>query len=232
MPIGLADGANGTAHLSAASQPPASTVLADRIVAANGETSEQLQRERFTQLLEISTSLDENGEPTIGTDIESNHTLILIIFKAGLDRFARGKNPSAQGDEDVLDQTLQSLKVIRIALTRTPEVLFHSSSDNGELSDNLSEVPLFVWLIPRLLSLRHSIDVGCEELAHDIWDTLTLIVQLEAKCSGSHHYCASISQFVHDLFNGTFIAILSRHCKADENQRSSLHWKQRGHLQI
>ena len=199
------NGLNGrersASHIPAASQPPASTILADRIVAANGETSEQSQRERFLQLLDVSTSLDDNGEPTIGTDAGSNHTLILIIFKAGLDRFVKSKDPFHHGNsEDILTQTLQSLNVIRVALARTPEVLFHSSHSGG-FSDHLNEVPLFVWLVPRVLSLNYSLGSEDEELQTSIWETLTLIIQLEAKSTKNRHYCSSISRYVRDIIN-------------------------------
>lgn len=194
-------------HIPAASQPPASTFLADRIVAANGETSEQLQRERFLQLLDVSTSLDDNGEPTIGTDAGSNHTLILIIFKAGLDRFVKSKDPFRDDNrEDILTQTLQSLNVIRVALARTPEILFHSSHAGG-FSDSLNGVPLFVWLIPRILSLSYSLGSKDEGLKASVLETLTLIIQLEAKSTKNRHYCSSISQYVRDIITEIVLTV-------------------------
>ena len=219
--------------MPSASQPPASTIIADRIVAANGENSEQLQRERFLQLLEVSTSLDENGQPNIGTDVASNQTLILIIFKAGLDLFA-DSNPFGAVDSDLAPSVRQSLQVVRLALKRSPEVLLQPIGSNTLLED-LQDVPLFIWLLPKLLSLIESLHLHADsETVSEIRETLTLIVELEGKCSRSARYFTSISAFFQNIINGTpsvsssaiseTDSLLQKcsHCSRNANHRQSL----------
>ena len=90
------------------------------------------------------------------------------------------------------------MDVIRVALTRTPEILFHSSHAGG-FSDSLNAIPLFLWLIPRILSLTYSLGSKDEGLRASILETLTLIIQLEAKSTKNRHHCSLISQYVRDI---------------------------------
>ena len=80
--------------------------------------------------------------------IEVNHSLIYVIFRAGLQTLD-SNNPFDPQDHDCT-QGLQSLSVIDLTIRRCPVVLYVHC---GHEVRNRPSGPLFLWLIPQLINL-------------------------------------------------------------------------------
>ena len=104
------------------------------------------------QLLQRILDGDRSDDPqagTIETDLDVNFRLIYVIVRAGLDILS-SPNPFDE-EEDIRSQALDCLAVINLTIKRSPQVLFHVSSPHEP--DVGPKGPLFVWLMPRLISL-------------------------------------------------------------------------------
>ena len=136
------------------SEPPQSTFAAQLVQRiTNGERQHRNQdEETFKQLLK--EVLDSENEPSATAsaseaNLEVNYKLIYVILKAGLDTVVQ-ENPFIQRDA-LMKQAVESLTAIDITLRRTPSVLFISPPVEGDISRR--DVPLLLWLMPRVLSL-------------------------------------------------------------------------------
>ena len=150
----------------------------------------------FDLLLEESLGHDDFGEPNLGTDIDTNHKLISVLFKAGIDRaFGNSKNPFNAYDagRDEL-QFVSCLDVINLAVQRSPGVLFVLTTP-AELSVH-EAVPLYVWLMPKLLALL-SADQSTRKINQKIQEVLEALLSAESLCSTAGHKCRTISEFYH-----------------------------------
>ncbi|RMZ90148.1 hypothetical protein DV736_g2616, partial [Chaetothyriales sp. CBS 134916] len=143
---------NVVAQVNSFETPP-SSILVTRVV--NGDQSTVFDQASFNQLLQESLGSDENGQPNLGSDIVINHKLINIIIKAGIDPFIdeskanpfRSKSASATDEA----QFLSCLDVIRIAISRAPEVIYIQNVSENETQVE-KQVPLYTWLLPKLLA--------------------------------------------------------------------------------
>ena len=134
--------------------PPPSSILATRV--GNGDDALEFNQDSFHQLLEESLGTDDNGQPNLGSDQSINHTLICIITKAGIDPFVRDlKDNPFQSNAAPSEREAQvscCLDVIRTAIDRSPQVIFVKSVPEDHVAGE-HQVPLYSWLLPKLLSL-------------------------------------------------------------------------------
>ena len=145
--------ANGVQPLNGF-HPPPSSILATRV--GSGDDAFEFNQDSFNQLLEESLGTDDNGQPNLGSDVSINHTLICIITKAGIDPYMRDlrDNPfqSNATPNKTVAQILSCLDVLRIAIERSPQVIFIQSVPEDQTTSQ-SSIPLYSWLLPKLLSL-------------------------------------------------------------------------------
>ena len=145
--------ANGVHSLNGF-HPPPSSILATRVV--NGDDSSDFNQDSFNQLLEESLGTDENGQPNLGSDVSINHKLICIIIKAGVHPFLRDlrDNPfQSNGAPSHTDAQISCcLDVIRTSIGRSPQIVFTKSVPEDQASSG-TQIPLYSWLIPKLLPL-------------------------------------------------------------------------------
>ncbi|KAL9130247.1 MAG: hypothetical protein Q9217_001540 [Psora testacea] len=135
-------------------EPPQSTLaaqLVNKITDGRRRPMNQ-DEETFKQLLrEVLDS--ENEVTSTATTIEANwnvnYKLIYVIVKAGLDVLTQD-DPFIRRNVQIT-QAIDSLTAIQMTLRRTPTVLFFAParSDDGSQRD----VPLLLWLMPKLLAL-------------------------------------------------------------------------------
>ncbi|KAL9104639.1 MAG: hypothetical protein Q9163_000443 [Psora crenata] len=157
MARGLAKGGSGRTALNELhpnGEPPQSTLaaqLANKITdgsrrpsTQDGETFKQLLREVLESEAEVTSSAT-----TAENDINVNYKLIYVIVKAGLDTLNQD-NPFNRPKEQIR-QASESLLAIQITLGRSPTVLFFTPPRSDD--DSQQNVPLFLWLTPKLLDL-------------------------------------------------------------------------------
>lgn len=143
------NGARRSHHLD----PPPSSILATRI--GNADDTLELNQASFDQLLTESLGNDEFGQPNLGGDTSVNLKVIEIVLKAGIDPRLRDSIDNPFQDTGVhtksVAQFLACFEVIGTAIERSPSVLFTKSSITGR-GTNVVEQPLYVWLLPKLIS--------------------------------------------------------------------------------
>lgn len=186
---------NGTQYPNGFNLPP-SSILAARVV--NGDATSDFDQASFNQLLEESLGADENGQPNLGSDVQVNHKLICIILKAGVDPTIRDTkdNPFQSNGPSSKDsaQFPCCLDVIRTAIERSPEVIYVKSVPEDQISSNTS-LPLFVWLIPKLLPVlaENAVTGSREAIIKVITETLV---------ADGHVLKGSQGKFVFDFIMG------------------------------
>lgn len=184
------------------SQLLSSALIAAHLAPTDGSTYPHFDRDDFALLLEESLGSDEDGQPNLGNDVNINHKLICVIIKAGLNTIdLRSDDPFRECDED-LGQIRKCIEVIRLAVEKSPEALFvlSKSEDLGSKAEN---VPLFVWIIPKLLSLLVLDKYGSQLIADCVWSLLDKILVSEKQCSNISDLCISISTYFEDLLEGS-----------------------------
>ena len=190
---------NGVVRVS---QPPPSSLIAAHLAPTNGSTYPQFDRRDFALLLEESLGSDEDGQPNLGNDVNINHKLICVIIKAGLNTIdLRSDDPFREENED-RDQIQRCIEVIHLAVDKTPEALFVLSKSE-DLGSNAENVPLFIWVIPKLLSLLMLDKVDSQLIAYYVWPLLDKILFSEKQCSHNSDLCISISTYFEDILEGS-----------------------------
>jgi hypothetical protein len=178
--------------------PPPSSMLATHFASVNGNGNAKalpnFDKESFDLLLEESLGHTEAGEPILGIDIDTNHKLISVLFQAGIDRVSGQKdnpfNARQTGRDDLLVNSC--LDVLKLALERSPGVLFVLTTSAGHQSGQ--GIPLYVWLIPKLLSLLTA--GNGSEINVKIREVLEALVTAENLCSKAGPECCTISEFL------------------------------------
>ncbi len=135
--------------------PPPSTIAAqivDNLSSVNREPRQDDQR-NFEQLLLTIVGNDGMAATSAGvieTDLNDNYKLINVVTRAGLEVMLR--DDPFMDISHLLPQASNSVLVIELTIKRTPDVLFFKPHDITG-SSRESQVPLFLWLLPKLLAL-------------------------------------------------------------------------------
>ena len=138
--------------------PPPSTYAAqivDNLENARERTQLSGSRTQLAQLFRAVLALDTNDltdDETFETNLAINHRLIWTIVRGCL-CFQGTANPF-DSHAEVTDLARDGLAVIMVTVRRYPEVVFTSLGKDTTYA--APEGPLFVWVVPRLLTLlRH-----------------------------------------------------------------------------
>lgn len=185
------------------SQPPPSSLIATHLAPTNGSTIPHFDPGDFDLLLQESLGSDDDGQPNLGTDVMLNHKLICVIIKAGIDTIDLGSNDPFRHDNECYDQIQKCLEVFDLAVERTPEALFLSSKPE-DLGSGAENVPLFVWFIPKLLSLLVLDRKESKRIAGIVWPVLGKILSAAKQCSNNFDLCISVSSYMEELIGGIF----------------------------
>ena len=179
-----------TAHIA-----PSSSIIATHLATANGNSLPQFDEKRFAQLIDECLESDGKGNSNWGTDVRVNKNLICVIVKAGIDPAPFDKRDPFVSEGRNPDQISRYLEVINLAIQRSPSVLYTLSGpeDLGSADEN---VPLFVWLIPKLFSLVGGANDENRSISSKAWDVLSNIVASTKRCSINHSECQTISSFI------------------------------------
>jgi hypothetical protein len=180
------------------SQPPPSS-LATHLAPANGSTSSHSHRDDLASLLKESLGSDEEGQPNLGTDVALNHKLACMVIKAGLDTVGLRSDDPFRKDED---QIQGCIEVIDLVVTKTPEALF-VLADAEDLGPRAENVPLFFWLIPKLLSLLVLDKGDSNPMEEKVWPLLGKIIASAEYCPNSSDLCLSIPAYFEEMLEGT-----------------------------
>lgn len=134
--------------------PPKSTLAAQLVnqFTDGKKHSRNQDQETFRQLLqEILGTRDEQQSQTetFEPNCMVNYKLVYVIFKAGLESM-QPEDPLGQ-NSDQYKQAIDSLAAVQRTIRRNPEVLFATLPDME--SDPQLKGPLFLWLVPKVLSL-------------------------------------------------------------------------------
>jgi hypothetical protein len=192
------NGANGTANRY---EPPPSSMIATHLAPTNGTSLPCFDQEDFALLLEESLGSDEDGQPNLGTDVAVNHKLICVIIKAGLDTTDQRNDDPFRKDSDYTNQVQKCFEVIDLAIERTPEALFLPSKPD-HLDSGAETLPLFQWLLRRLLSFVLPDQHGLKEAAATAWPLLSKIVASEKHCPYSFDNCTAITKHIEEITEG------------------------------
>ncbi|EXJ80858.1 hypothetical protein A1O3_07144 [Capronia epimyces CBS 606.96] len=140
-------------------EPPPSSILATHVV--HGQGVPDLDRHHFNQLLTEVLGSDGDGQPSLGDDVSVNHKLICVILQVGIEPALEEtpfRTAAASGKADA--QLTRCLAVLRVAIERSPQVLYVKSDPPGKDVAGPA-CALYYWLIPRLLPLISS----CQNVA-------------------------------------------------------------------
>jgi serine/threonine-protein kinase ATR len=195
------NGANTTAN---GSQPLPSSLIAAHLAPTDESTFSSFDREDFALLLKESLGSDEDGQPNLGTDVTLNHKLICVIVKAGLDTINLRSDDPFRKDNDYHDQIRGCIEVIDLVVERTPEALFVPSKSE-DLGPRALNVPMFVWVIPKLLSLLVLDKPDTTAIAELVWPLLSKMLASAKQCPNSFDLCISISTYVEELSEGDML---------------------------
>lgn len=183
------------------SQPPPSS-LATHLAPSKGSTFPHFDAEDFTLLLKESLGSDEEGRPNLGTDVFLNHKLICVIITAGFDSIdLRSSDPFCIGHLHH-EQVQKCLEVIGLTIERTPGALFVLTKPE-DLGPRAENVPLFIWLIPKLLSLLALDNNDSKFIAGCVWPLLGKMLALAEQCSNGSELCISVATYLEELTEGT-----------------------------
>jgi serine/threonine-protein kinase ATR len=183
------------------SQPLPSTRIATHLAPTNGSIYPHFDREDFMLLLEESLGSDEDGQPNLGHDLVVNHKLICVIIKAGLDAIDIRSDDPFRKDNEYHDQIQRCLEVVHLAVDKTPDALFviSRSEDLGPKAEN---TPLFVWVVPKFLSLLLLDKFDSKLIANYVWPVLGKMLDSEKQCSKSSDLCTSITIYIEEMVEG------------------------------
>lgn len=201
------------------SQPPQSSLIATHLAPSNGSSIPHFDPKDFALLLQESLGSDDDGQPNLGTDVTLNHKLICVIIKAGIDTIDLRSNDPFRQDHEYHDQIRKCLEVFDLAVERTPEALFISSKpdDSGSRAE---DAPLFIWLIPKLLSLLVLDHTEPKVIAGIVWPLLGKILSAAKQCLNNFDLCTSISSYIEELIEGIFLQRLPTE-RSDNMNRTS-----------
>ena len=132
---------------------PPSTLAANLAnnLSTNRRPSRNDEHEDFQRLL-LEVSAQEavvNGASSMKAVIENHHKLIYVVAKAVLEVLTKNVNLF---NDQLIQQASEGLDILIVTIKETPEVLDHVAGEAALLQSG-SNVPLYLWLFPRILAL-------------------------------------------------------------------------------
>ena len=176
----------------------APSFIASQIATKIGSASNNL-----SLLLEESLRLDEHGHSVLTSIVEDNHLLICAVVRAGLDTVdLQDDGPFGRVDHHN-EQVCKCIKVIQAVVQKSPSVLLVPAK-SPDYKTTPGDPPLFLWLIPKLLSLLVTEKDDSKPISENVWCLLRDIVCADQVCLSQFNLCDSIVSFVEMLVDGEF----------------------------
>ena len=188
-------------HMNGRLSPP-SSILATHIAPVNGAALPDVDPKIFAQLIEECLGHDEDAQPRVGTDVAVNHRLICVIVKAGIDPMSIDRDDLSEAQDRDSEQINRCLDVIDLAIRRSPLVLY-TLSGSDDLGPEDHNVPLFVWLIPKLLCLLGEGHHEHDPVSSKSWSVLSNLVASARNCSAARGHCETVPAYIADCASGT-----------------------------
>ena len=181
--------------------PPQSTLAAQLVNRlADGNTNPRDQgHEAFRQLLNEILDAERDDSDQVRPQEANNDVdckLIYVVVKAGLEALTSQDPFSKQGERD--KQCVDSLAAVRSTLKRNPGVLYAHAP--AQLSDTDRHGPLFLWLIPKLLTVLASDHDG--NVTNGTLNLLKAMFSVDKKIKGSAAKKYSIRKYMKDCVKG------------------------------
>jgi serine/threonine-protein kinase ATR len=147
--------------------PPPSTIAAQIVNNANVNAQQEPgSKLAFAQLLKEFLNDPTTDEPSS----QLNSQLISVIAEAGLDALLKG-DPFAL--DQLIEQGIDSIAAIRLSIQRRPHLLLSVRTTED---DGIPRPPLFIWLLPKLLSLLDTPNL--QQIHEDVQDLLSTFVRV------------------------------------------------------
>jgi len=181
--------------------PP--STIASHLPTGYGQPSVEFDRDSFNHLLEVSLGDDENGQPNLRDDAEENHKLIRVVIQAGIDPIVSGEdNPfRAQPLGREAFHITRCIEVLRLAVERSPRVLF-TLSQSREGGSHHETIPLYVWLISKILPLISNAGLSQDPLWRNAHDFMLVCLLVDARCDVAGFNCGDIHTYVRSCVDG------------------------------
>lgn len=158
---------NGASGAQESSEPPPSTLaanLVNNLSARRNSVTAEVPEDFQRLLLEVAeTGEAEYGEENLDVKLQHHHKLIYVVAKAVLEPLTQD-NPFANTGHQI-QQASEAIDILIATIKETPEVLLHVSSAQDCFRVG-SPIPLWIWLIPKLLTLLGR--EGCDALKDKI----------------------------------------------------------------
>ena len=203
--------------------PPPSTLAAQIVNNLTKKAHSWQNRESFQQLLrEILDAEDEKDgqSDSIETNVEVNHKIIYVVIRSGIEGLFRDDPFNKKAG--LVEQGLRSVAVIGLTIKRSPEVLFFTPKI-GEFEPKLNG-PLFLWLIPILLSVLAY--EGCGGIQTATLQLLQTILGTERRTHCPGIKPQSVLKYIQGCLKGKPSAyVLGLHTAKLGLHRSTLHWR-------
>ncbi|KAI9721086.1 MAG: hypothetical protein M1812_002567 [Candelaria pacifica] len=193
-----ADNVNGSRQNG---EPPPSTIAAqivDNLSSVNREPRHHDQRD-FEQLLSTivgNDGMSATSDGVIETDLNDNYKLINVVTRAGLEVMLRN-DPFAE-KRHLLPQAMNSILVIQLTIQRTPAVLFFKPHNVTDSSGKL-QVPLFIWLLPKLLALLIVRDA--DDLQQKLMKLMSTILTVTTRSPSGWQNCEKLLLYCRTFIN-------------------------------
>ena len=200
--------------------PPPSTYAAQIVDSLENTTrlrsSSGHSRLQLRELLKRVLAANSKGilvDEAVDSSLEVNHKLICVIARACL---PDPRDPS-QDVDDFDEEARDSLAVIQLTITRTPEVLWAGSPRD----------PLFLWLIPHLIRLLHykvdrDVRVGAQRV-------LEAILNAQVRSSKGYSNLQRIYRYVQKCTEGSSLPKLPHSIRINEDRAFVLRGVDRGY---
>jgi hypothetical protein len=182
--------------------PPPASILATHIAPVNGNALPDVDPKIFGQLIEECLGYDEDAQPRVPTDVAVNHRLICMIVKVGIDPTSTDPDDPFEAQGRVSDHVTRCLDVVDIAIRRSPSVLY-ALSGTDDLGPEDHNVPLFMWLIPKLLWLLGEFQDERHSVSSKSWSVLNNLVASARSCSMSRSECETVPAYIANCASGT-----------------------------
>jgi hypothetical protein len=182
--------------------PPPSSILATHIAPVNGNTLPDVDPKIFAQLIEECLGCDEDAKSPISTDAAVNHRLICVVVKVGIDPASINQDDPFEAQGRASDHVTRCLDVVDIAIRRSPSVLY-ALSGTDDLGPEDRDVPLFMWLVPKLLWLLGEFQDEHHSVSSKSWSVLSNLVASARSCSMSLGERETVPAYIANCASGT-----------------------------
>jgi hypothetical protein len=202
---------------------PPSSILATRLALTNGSDAPAFDTESFAQLLDACLSFEDDGEPSLGSDVAVNQRLITLIVNAGIDRVSTGSHALSDDQGREGEQLARCLEVIDAAIQKSPDVLF-SLSDLDASDPNNYNVPLFAWLMIKLLPFLGDGNNPNYAIVSKAKAVICTIISAATRCNSNNGGSGAASAFIISCISGRTSSV-RRLLVTDQYQASFRSWR-------